>query len=137
MDKAKIESVCMELKGAFSGIVLWKWDSRFGTILSEFSTDNKDSVRKVLTQYFNIVWDNTVINKAPDIVRTINNHLGGLMPGQIFFTSDINQDIFIFCAWWPWGNGKTISIRIAPYFMKLSDSEKAEYMIVLKKLFGL
>jgi hypothetical protein len=69
-------------------------------------------------------------------VRIINSHLGGLMPGQLLFTSDPNQDALIFCAWWPWGDGKTISIRVGLYYMKLSDSEKAEQINHLKGWFG-
>jgi hypothetical protein len=70
-------------------------------------------------------------------VRTINSRQGGLRPGQLLFTSDPNREAFIFCAWWPWGGGETISIRIAPSFKKISDSEKAEKIQLFKEWFGI
>jgi hypothetical protein len=54
----------------------------------------------------------------------------------LLFTSDPKRDALIFCAWWPWGDGKTISIRIAPFFKKLSDSETAAKIQLFKGWFG-
>lgn len=67
----------------------------------------------------------------------INSNLGGLMSGQLLFTSDPNQDAFIFCAWWPWGDGKTISIRVVPSYEKLLDSEKTKQTQLFKDWFGI
>jgi len=105
--------------------------------LAEFRVDHKDRVRAILERYLSITWDSSNIGNAPAIVRTINIHLGNLRSGQLLFTSDPNRDVFIFCAWWPWGDGETISIRIAPFYKKLSDSEKAEKIQLFKGWFGI
>jgi hypothetical protein len=131
INKLDLENACRELLSAFQGVLSWKWDSRFETALAEFGVENKQGVREILERYLGTAWDSSNIDKAPDAVSMIINYLGGLMSGQLLFTSDPNQDAFIFCAWWPWGNGKTISVRVAPFCEKLSDSEKAE----LTKLF--
>ena len=136
-NKSGLENDCKKLFSAFQGVLSWKWDSRFETVLAEFRADNKGSIRPILERYVSIPWDISNIGNAPDIVRTINSHLGGLRSGQLLFTSDPNRDAFIFCAWWPWGDGKTISIRIAPSYKKVLDSEKAEKIQLFKGWFGI
>ena len=137
LNKSDLENVCREFLSAFQGVLSWKWDSRLETALAEFSVDDKGRVRTILECYLSIVWNNSNITKAPDIVRMIASQFGGLRLGQILFTSDPNQDAFIFGVWWPWGDGETISIRVAPSDKRLSDSEMAELIKLFKGWFGL
>lgn len=136
-NKSGIENDCKELFTVFQGVLAWKWDGRFETVLAEFGADKKGSIRPILERYLSIPWDISNIGKAPDIVRTVNNNLGGLRSGQLLFTSDPNRDALTFCAWWPWGDGKTISIRIAPFYKELLASEKAGRIQLLKGWFGI
>jgi hypothetical protein len=136
-NKSDLESGCRELLRAFRGGLSWKWDSRFETVLAGFCVDNKDRVRAILERYLSFTWDSSNIGNAPDIVRMINSHLGGLMSGQLLFSSDPNQAALVFCAWWPWGDGTTISIRLGLSHKKLSESEKAEQIKVFKGWFGI
>lgn len=137
LNKSDLENVCREFLSAFQGVLSWKWDSRFETVLAEFSADNKDRVRAILERYLSIAWDSSNIRKAPETVRVIESNLGGLRSGQLLFTSDSNQDALIFGAWWPWGGGETISIRVAPFDKRLSDAEMAELIQLFKGWFGL
>jgi len=137
MNQSALENDCKELLRGFQGILSWKWDSRFEAALAEFGAEKKDSIRAILERHLKITWDSSNIDNAPDIVRMINSHLGGLRSRQLLFTSDPNRDAFIFCAWWPWGDGKTISIRIAPSYKELSDSQKAEKIQLFKGWFGI
>ena len=125
-NKVDLENVWRELARVFQGVLSWQWESRFETILAEFAVDNKNSIRSILEQYLGNTWDSSTIGNAPGIVQTITDQLGGLMPGQLLFTSDPGLDTLMFCAWWPWGDGKTISIRLAPAYEKSLDLEKAE-----------
>jgi hypothetical protein len=136
-NRSGLENACRELGGAFQGILSWKWDSRFGAVLAEFGAGKKESIRAVLERYLSVTWDSSNIDKAPDIVREINSHFGGLRAGQMLFTTDPDREPLIFCAWWPWGNGKTISLRIASALKDLSDSEKAEKIQLFKEGFGI
>ena len=136
-NKPELENVCRDFVMAFQGVLSWKWDSRFDTALAEFLIDDKDRVRAILEPYLSVLWDSSNIGKAPDIVQMIANHLGGLKSGQLLFTSAPIEDVCIFGAWWPWGNGKTISVRVAPYDKTLSDSERAELNGLFKGWFGL
>jgi len=38
----------------------------------------------------------------------------GLQSGQFIFTSQVN-DVILFAAWWPWGSGDKVSVRIGLY----------------------
>jgi len=135
-DSARPENDCREILNAFDGVLSWKWDSRFETFLAEFGVDDKDSVRAILDRYLKITWNNSNIRNAPDVVKKININLGKLRSGQLLFTSDPNRDVFIFCAWWPWGDGKTVSIRIASACNKLSDSKNAGKIQRIKDWLG-
>jgi hypothetical protein len=137
LNKLDVENVCRELLRAFQGALSWKWDGRFDTVLAEFGVVNKDSVRAKLERYLSNIWDSSNIGHAPDVVRTINIRVARLRSGQMLFTSDPNRDALIFCAWWPWGDGQTISIRIAPSYKKLSDSETAAKIQLFKGWFGI
>jgi len=136
-NKSGLESVCKELWSAFQGVLSWKWDSRFEAVLAEFGVGQKESIRAILERSLGIPWHSSNIGNAPDIVREINSHLGGLRPGQLLFTSDRNREPFIFCAWWPWDDSKVISIRIGSSYEKLSDSEKAENIQLFREWFGI
>lgn len=131
------ENHCKKLSSAFQGVLSWKWDSRLETVLAEFGTGKKDDIRAILERSLPMAWDSSSINKGPDIVQTVTGHLGGLWPGQQLFSSDPEGEALIFCAWWPWGDGKTISIRIAPFYLSLSGPEKAEKIQLLKGCFGI
>jgi hypothetical protein len=137
LNESDFENVCRKFFLAFQGVLSWKWDSRFETVLAEFSVDSKDTIRAILGRYLSLAWNSSNIQKAPDAVQMIASRLGGLRSGQLLFASDSNQKAFVFGAWWPWGNGKTISIRVAPFDKGLSDSEMAELIKLFKGWFGL
>ena len=124
--------ICKEIIKALEGFVVWKYDDRFGTLLTEFGEAEKGAVQGVLERFLSITWDSDNIAQAPEIVRVIDRHLGSLRPGQLFFSTNPDQDAFVFCAWWPWGDGQTISIRLAPFDKKLSDGEKAELISLIR-----
>jgi len=136
LNKSDVENVCGELSRAFQGLLSWKWDDRFETVLAEFGVETKDKVRAILERYLSSTWDSANVGTAPEIVRTIDSDFGGLWPGQLLFTSDPNRDTLIFCAWWPWSDGKSTSIRIGPSYGQLSESEIDEKVDLFKKSFG-
>jgi len=113
LKKSDLEKVSRELLSASQGVFSWKWDHRFEAFLAEFSADNGEEFRAILERDFSNVWDSSNIREAPDIVQICNNNFGGLRSGQLLFTTDPSQDVFVCGAWWPWGDGETISLRIA------------------------
>jgi hypothetical protein len=136
LDKAEIKNICTALASAFQGTLKWAWDRRFETVLAEFGVDRKDDIRATLEQSLKVTWDSANVGNAPVIVRAIDDLLGGLRSGQFLFTSDPQRDARIFCAWWPWGSGKEISLRVGPSYKNLSDSERADSLQQFKGWFG-
>lgn len=131
------ENVCREISNAFKGVLAWKWDDRFQTVLAEFNVDNKERIHNSLLSRLDRVWNSSNIEKAPEVAQTIISNLGGIISGQLLYTSDPDRDALVFCAWWPWGNGETISIRLAPFYQKPSGSDQAGQTQQLKEWFGI
>jgi hypothetical protein len=137
LQKAGMEEVSKGLANAFQGILSWKWDRRFETVLAEFSVDKKDQVRAILERFLDSVYDSSNVGNGPETVRNVENHFGGLWPGQLLFTSDPKREALIFATWWPWGDGKEISIRIGPAFRTLAESNRDEQVELFRSWFGI
>lgn len=137
LNRTGLEKLCKEFSTAFNGVISWQWDDYFGTVMAQFDTVDREKVRAILDQYLNFTWDISNIGKAPDTVQAVNSGLGNLREGQMLMSSDTQQDACILCAWWPWGNGEKISIRIIPTCKKLTDSERGEVKEVFKSWFGI
>ena len=80
--------------------------------MAQVSVKEKDAVKKILINYLGTAWDSVTIKKAPESEQRILERLGGMMSGQLFYTAGLPENGIVFCAWWPWGNGQTISIRL-------------------------
>ena len=131
------KTICKKLFHDFRDILSWKWDDWIGTFLAEFPTDQEQNIRAVLEKHLLNSWDSADIRQAPPIVQKLDAHLGGLRPTQLLFSSLPSQDVFVFCAWWPWGSGDTISLRIAPFDQGLSKPEEEEEIEQLKEFAGI
>ena len=128
---AYMENISMEFVNTFQDKLKWEWDDRFEAVLSTCKTEAKDDIQFSIKFHLKTIWDNSNTEGAPDVILGVMNHFGGLMPGQFFFTSDLHKEILLCCAWWPWGDGETVSIRVLPYSNKLTD----DYRAALKKKF--
>ena len=126
LKKPDLEKVSREVLSASWGALSWKWDQRFEALLAEFPAHNGDEFRAILERDFGNVWDSSNISEAPDIVQMFNNNFGGLRSGQLLFTTDPSQDVFVCGAWWPWGDGKTISLRIASPAKELQHERRPD-----------
>ena len=124
------------MANALQTVVEWEWDGRFGTVLAEFPVGEKDKVLGRLEQHLVGSWDRATIRDATDRVQAIVKRLGGLMSGQLLLLSDSATDVLIYCGWWPWGDGLTISIRVG-MFGETSDADAAQALAnVLKATFS-
>ena len=111
-ERNTIEATAETLAAALAGHITWTWDGRFSVALAEFAVSQRQAIRSVLDRFFPAVWDSSSVAHACDTVLDTRQRLGGLMPGQLLFTPEHPSEGSLFCAWWPWGNGTTISIRI-------------------------
>jgi hypothetical protein len=119
------------------GLLTWSWDEQFSGVLAQFSVSDKDKVLGILGRFMGDKWDESEIKRAPEIVTQLAENMGGIRLGQLLFTTDASKNIFIFGAWWPWQDGQTISLRVAPFWAELSDSESDDLVASFRVCFGL
>jgi hypothetical protein len=119
--RSYIEKVARESLSASWEALSWQWDDYFEAFLAEFSTADGGRFRALLERDFSMVWDSSNIGEAPDIVQMCNHYFGGLRSGQLLFTTDPNEDVFVGGAWWVWSNGETISFRVTSPTKKLPE----------------
>ncbi len=117
-------------------ILSWSWDERFACVLAQFSIDQNAQVLEILEKNFCDKWDSSSIKEASKRVQLISHSLGGIRPGQFLLTTESEQDVILLGVWWPWGNGKVISIRIIPNTEGLSDSDMTAFIERFKGWFG-
>ncbi len=132
-----IEESVQTLVENAKGVLSWSWEERFNAALAQFQAKDKDAILDHMRPPFKAVWDSTQINESPPRILKICNSLGGLRPGQLLLTTDPDVDILLFGAWWPWGGGDTISIRIIPNIENLDETVAAEFTAAFKGWFGL
>lgn len=136
LNKNEIKALCKELLEDFEQVLSWKWDGGFNALIAEFSTDKQDEVREVLERHLSFKWDSNSIRKAPAKVKTKSGDLGDLRDNQLLFTTDPEGNVLIFAAWWPWGNGEVISVRIASPSTDEQPVEAQGVLDKIKRFFG-
>ena len=124
LSKPDLKEACKELLSDFDGVLSWKWDKNFEALLAEFSVKDQEEISSILERHLSLKWDKNTFRKAPDIIKRNTGHLGDLNKGQMLFTSDSEENVFILAAWWPWGDGEVVSVRIASPGTESSVSEK-------------
>jgi hypothetical protein len=108
---------------ALSPMVKWKYDDFHNVMLAEFSVDKEEQVMITLQQVLPVSWDAKTINKAPDEVKHYAGIFSKLIKKQKLFSIGTEQHPQFMVAWWPWGHGATVSIRLfmtntSPYVAK-------------------
>ncbi|MFT4747689.1 MAG: hypothetical protein ACI8XG_001770 [Congregibacter sp.] len=114
---------------ALSSVVNWKYDDFHNVMLAEFSVDKQDQVLFILQQVLPVNWDAKTIKKAPDEVKHYAGSFSKLVKQQKLFSTNIERHPTVMIAWWPWGHGATISVRLfltntSPYFAKTGFMHK-------------
>jgi hypothetical protein len=112
MDLGDVERVCRAMIDQGRGLLAWEWDSHFSAALSVTKDPQHHKVIEVIEGLFPSVWTHETIQQAPERIVDLCDSWGGLRPGQRLFTFDPSDDPLLFAAWWPWGGGKTFSLRI-------------------------
>jgi hypothetical protein len=107
-----VEIICSRIYSECESLVTWRWDDHFQTVLSEFPADHEEEVLSVLEKDFDTCWDEITIDYAPGNIRSVAKGLGEVRQGQRLFSSDPEQDALLLGAFWPWNNGKKISLRM-------------------------
>jgi hypothetical protein len=118
---------------ALSSVVKWKYDDFHNVMLAEFSVDKQDQVLFTLQQVLPVNWNVKSIKKAPDEVKHYAGSFSKLVKQQKLFSTNIKCHPTVMVAWWPWGHGATVSVRLfltnaSPYVAKTGFMQKLTHL---------
>ncbi|MGS2719676.1 hypothetical protein [Paraglaciecola aestuariivivens] len=118
---------------ALASIVKWRYDEYQQVMLAEFSVDKQDQVLFSLQQVLPVAWDAKNIKKAPAEVKHLAGDFAKLIKKQRLFSSSLDRQPKVMAAWWPWGHGATVSVRLfltdtSPYVAKTGFVQKLMYL---------
>ncbi len=106
-----VKEFCLSLFESTKPSMNWKWDTRFSTHLAQISSSYFEGAQTDLRTLFEHCWDAKSINSAPPTVARVAKAMGGLQARQFLYALEI-EGVVIYCAWWPWGDGQSVSVRI-------------------------
>ncbi len=110
-DFPQLANTCNQILSGSEGVLQWAWDDYMGAALATHAKPSADSLLKLLEGAFES--HHTADSVGGDAVATeIAAANGGLRPGQHLFLSDGGDESWLVGAWWPWGDGQTISLRV-------------------------
>lgn len=132
-----LEAPCLALIGASAGLLQWEFDPRFRAASAAFPASRQADVRAALEAGFDRAWTSADIASAPPRVGEVASKMGGLRPGQILFGAHTDGDPILLGAWWPWGGGQTISIRVLFSARTLDGAAKQALLADFQGWFGL
>jgi hypothetical protein len=110
--RAEWAARCAAFVEATNELLEWEWDQRFSTVLAMFESFESERVRAALEELFEKTWSMDNIAQAPTRVQSLARTFGGVRERQLFDTTDPTAQTMLFCAWWPWGRGERVSIRL-------------------------
>jgi hypothetical protein len=110
---------CQLLATQTAGQLSWELDARLGCVVAAFDVGLAESTRASILAATGHDWNTDNIGSAPPAVRELAGKLG-LRAGQSLFASDPVNGAVLYGAWWPWGSGKRISLRVGASGVDLS-----------------
>lgn len=132
-----LRAPALAIATASAGLLEWSFDMRFRAAAATFPGANSAAVRTALEQGFDQAWTTPTIAQAPPRASELAGKLGGLRPGQILFGANAASDPILFGAWWPWGDGATISIRVLFSARESDQAGRDALLVEFKSWFGL
>ena len=90
----------------------WSWDGRLSCVTSSCADEVEAGARIAASVAFPSEWGPSGIGRAPPVVRELVERSGGIRSGQRVLSSPVVGTAFVYCLWWPWGDGMTTSVRI-------------------------
>ncbi|HEV8308445.1 MAG TPA: hypothetical protein VGW35_12320 [Methylomirabilota bacterium] len=137
VELSRLKAACEAIVKGGERMFKWEWDGRFHAALSPFREDDRAAVHALLERTFPGHWDIKTIEVAAPVVRDAARFFGGLRAGQELFVMGEDGPVIMSAAWWPWGSGDTISIRIKPLTKEVSEPEERRLVSEFRGWFGL
>jgi hypothetical protein len=111
----------------------WDYDGRVRCVMSTIASAQEAAARTAMTSALPEVFTSDSLAGAPAPVRALADQHGGLRPGQLIFWGGQAGAPGAFGLWWPWGNGKSVSLRIGLHDMDAPKVRESK----LREVFGL
>ena len=112
MDQASLTKSTQALREQIGASFEWSWDDRFQAMLSEYEVTDDPKIRSVLNEHFTQCWDQITIESAPEQTKEEAGDFSRLREGQVLYAIYSDKKPSLLAAIWPWGDGKTVSLRI-------------------------
>ena len=123
----------IEVIQALTPLTKWKYDEFHQALLAEFSVDKEAQAKSALRQVLPITWDAKTIKNAPGEIKHFAGYFSKLVKKQQLLSIVPEKNPKVMLAWWPWGHGATISVRLflvnsAPYVEKKGLLQKLRHI---------
>ena len=120
---------------ALSPLAKWQYDDFHQALLAEFSVDKEAHAKRALRHVLPRSWDSGTIKKAPGEIKHMAGSFCKLVKEQRLLSVEPEKNPKVMVAWWPWGHGATISVRLflvntSPYV------EEPGFLQKLKRMFS-
>ena len=111
--------ICLNIPATYR----WQWDQQRNMAVIILEEEDAEIVFYPLFKEFRNHWNFASIDEVSEAVNKYIHSEYGLMPGQVFFTSNKVSDTILGVAWWPWGNNEKVSMRVGliPVDIDLTD----------------
>lgn len=106
------QALALSLVTATTTLLKWEWDGRFNAGLTVFEKAQVDAVTQALQPIFAKTLDPSMAKDAPPPVRERVATMGGMRGDQRLLLSDECDGAWLAAAWWPWGSGQKVSLRV-------------------------
>lgn len=110
---------------ALADRVKWKYDGFNDALLAEFSADKEQVILPIIRQHLLEEWHAKNVKQAPPLIIHLAGKYAKLSKKQKLFYPRSSELPQVMLAWWPWGHGATVSIRLftvnqEPFVAKIS-----------------
>lgn len=132
----EFKDVCLSIIAAIPGEYSWEWDTRFLTMMVCMKENDSNQVKDKISGIFSRIIDSGSLHKATTQEKDLSKDLSGLKAGQLLFTYNYGENT-LFGAWWPWGDGSKVSLRIGIYTQGADAEFESKVESNLKLWFGM
>lgn len=130
------EEACTRVVSDTAGLLAWEWDDWQSAALTKLDQSATERVLEMLDRAFDQQWTHDTVEGC-SAAAAVAHSCGGLRPGQRLLLSDSNKQPMMAGFWWPWNDGRTISLRIRLLSASGDTAEQDHLSQQLRGWFGL
>lgn len=108
------EAFLEKVRGQVPSSYTWERDDRMNAWLVVINMNDSEQIKGSIAGLFGNTWDSSSLDKASKPEKAAAKSFGGIQKGQLLFTV-LEGDSVFFGAWWPWGDGTKVSLRVGRF----------------------